>query len=211
MSWLQKAWVKYLLAAVGAVYIVVFAGYLINLGYRKMQPTGASELAVHPERAEEILARQRAEELREQLRLNEDQANRLTELFQSQGMMMGRPPGGPGDEDFRARREAFQSAIAQILTAEQQEQFREMRGGFGGPGGGRGPGGGPGQWMSPERLQSLRERMTPEQQERFDRRVKEWEERRQRGPGGGFGGGPGGGRGPGGGPPGGPPGGMGRP
>jgi len=205
MSWLQKAWVKYLLAAVGAVYIVVFAGYLINLSYRKMQPRRASELAVHPERAEEILARQRAEELREQLRLNEDQANRLAELFQSQGMMMGRPPGGPGDEDFRARREAFQSAIAQILTPEQQEQFREMRGGFGGPGGGRGPGGGPGQWMSPERLQSLRERMTPEQQERFDRRVKEWEERRQRGPG--VFGRPGGGRGPGGGPAGG----MGRP
>lgn len=182
MSWLKKAWVKYLLATVGAIYIVVAIGYLVNLGYKRMQPAGASELAAHPERAGEIMAQQRLDEIKTQLGLSNEQAKQLADLFQQQNPM-GRPPGGPGDEDFRARRDAFQSAIAQILTPEQIEKFREMRGGFAGPGGPGGPGGQRG-GMSQERIESLRSHMSPEQQERFDRRVKEWEERRQRRPGG---------------------------
>ena len=92
---------------------------------------------------------------------------------------------------------------AQWLTPEQREKMGDGPGALGPPPGMRGgPGGGAGRRVSPERLEALKEHMTPEQQQKFDAGRKRMQERRGR-----FGGGPGGGRGPGGMPPGPPPGG----
>ena len=175
MSLLTRTRVKYAFAGIGAVYLVGFAGYLIiHAATKKNEVHGPSELEAHPERQDEILARQRADRLRDQLKLTDDQSQRIAEI-----MKKNRPdPSGPGDP--RAPRpnrgwRAAQQEIAQVLTPEQQQQMDQTRGQFGRPGGPRGS-------MSPERIESLKQKMTPEQQARFDKKVQQWQQRRsQRG------------------------------
>jgi Spy/CpxP family protein refolding chaperone len=180
---LNKKHLKYALASAGAVYLALFAAYLV---YREIQPSvpaGPSELEAHPERQDEILAQRRAEELKEQLGLSDEQAQRIGEIFASQGR--GGP--SPGEGDFRDRWRGMQDQLARVLTPEQQALMQQNRGPF--------PGGGPrGPMMTPERIESLKQKMTPEQKARFEKHLQEWEQRRQQ-----WGGrGPGGNRGPGG-------------
>ncbi|HOZ46497.1 MAG TPA: hypothetical protein PLO37_05945 [Candidatus Hydrogenedentes bacterium] len=215
---------KLVLAAIGVIYLMLFAGYLVFAAVEKSKPRGPSELEAHPERANEIMARQRAEEFQERLGLSDEQTQQIADILKAERehpLQEGRDP--------RERWRATQERIGQVLTPEQQAKMEQERGpqagprrperpeGVGpeqppdgqapptppeggtppgpegagearnarGPGGPRGPMGG----MSEERMDSLREKMTPEQQQRFDKKVKEWQERQRewqnRGPGGG--------------------------
>lgn len=203
-----KGKLKYILATLGALYLVLFAGYLIHAGLNRNTVQGPSELELHPEKAAEIHARERAEELRDRLKLSEEQTKQVAEIFQKYQPMGG--PGGPPGADPRERFQAMRDEIAKVLTPEQQALQGQMGtggprgpGGPGGPGGprgpggpGRGPGGRPG--MNPERMDAIKNIMTPEQKERFDKQLERMKNRMPPGPPGG--GGPGG--------PGGPPPGM---
>ncbi len=186
--------IKYALAALGAVYIVLFVGYLLYAAIQEKPPAGPSELELYPERQAEIKAKERAEEMKERLGLSEEQTEKVAELFRDTPPPMGPPMGG---DDQRMRYQAFQEGLTKILT-EEQRSLMEQIGPPGGPGGG--PGGEPGgrrrggpPRMDPERLEAVKEAMTPEQRERFEKRMEEMRQRmpfRRRGPGGP--GGPGG-------------------
>jgi Spy/CpxP family protein refolding chaperone len=170
MRWLTKARVKYTLAGVGAVYILLFIGYLVYAGVMRTAPQGPSELEANPERQDEILAQRRADELRQQLKLSEEQTQRLADIFQK-----NQSSNPPGAGDFRERWRAAQAEIAQVLTPEQQALMDQMRGQFAGPGGPRGR-------ITPERIEALKQKMTPEQRARFEKRWQQWQQRRgQRG------------------------------
>lgn len=200
MPWITKTRVKYALAGLGAFYLLLFVSYLVYAGVKKSGPSGPSELEAHPERQDEILARQRAEQMGKQLSLSEEQTQRIADIMRS-----NQAEGG----DFRGRWQEQHEKIARVLTPEQQAQMDQMRGQFAGRGG-------PWNRLTPERMESLKKNMTPKQQARFQEAIQRWQQRRgqRRGPGGP--GGPqgwGGPRGPAGPPPGpaGPPPGPGGP
>jgi len=185
MAWITTKRVKYALAGIGAVYAVLLVAYLVYAGVTRMAPQGPSELEAHPERQDEILARQRVDEFKSRLSLTDEQAQRITEILAAQGG--GFPRGGPPDGNFQGRSQGVRDQIAQVLTPEQQAQAQQMMGQFGGRGGGN-PGGrgagGPMGRMSPERLESLKQKMTPEQQERFQKKIDQMQQRRQQWQGG---------------------------
>jgi len=181
-----KGKLKYILAAIGAVYAVLFVGWAVYAVVNRPGAAGPSELELHPERAGEIRAQERVAEMRERLNLSDEQTQKI------QAILEEFRPGEGGDprERFRAMRDA----VSEVLTPEQREQEEQMRprgpGGPGGPGGRRG---GP-PFMNPERMEEVKNAMTPEQRERFEKRMELMRERRPfgrgRGPGGGLGGGP---------------------
>lgn len=177
---MPKGRVKYVLAGIGAVYAIVFVGYLVYAGLNRKGPGGPSELELHPEKQAEIRARERAEQLRDRLKLSDEQTRKLAEIFQKHPPMDGPPVGDP-----RERFRALHDEISNVLTPEQQAIEDQMRpGGPGGPGGpGRGPGGPPG-FMNPERMEALKQAMTPEQRERFEKQLEKMRQRMPFGPGG---------------------------
>ncbi len=195
MTWITKTRLKYALAGAGAVYILLFVGYLVYAGTRSAAPQGPSELEAHPERQAEIVAQRRAEELRDQLQLSEEQTRQIAAIF----LKYETQP--PQDGDRRDRWRAQQEEINGVLTAEQRLKLQETRGQFGGPGGpgvAGGPGGpggpqrpggppaagGPQGQLTPERIESLKQSMTPEQRERFDKATQRMQKMRgQRGGG----------------------------
>jgi hypothetical protein len=189
-----KKYVKYVFAGIGVVYLVLFVGYLVYAGVKRSQPRGPSELEANPERQEEIMAERRAQDLKEQLGLSDEQMKKIAEIFAQRGQD-GPPMGPPGPGAWRGMRDE----VAKVLTPEQQAQLEQMRGpgGRGGPGGPGGPGGfgGFGALTDPDRIESLEKSMSPEQKARFEKKFQEWTERRQRwgrrGPGGRGQGGPG--------------------
>jgi Spy/CpxP family protein refolding chaperone len=185
MALVTKNRLKYVLAGMGAVYAILFVGYLIYAGVTQTAPQGPSELEAHPEKQDEILARQRVDEFKSQLSLTDEQAQRITDILAANGG--GFLEGGPPDGNFRGRWQGVRDQIAQVLTPEQQAQAQQMMGQFGGRGGG-GPGGrgggGPMGRMTPERVESLKQKMTPEQQERFQKKIEQMQQRRQQGQGG---------------------------
>ncbi len=169
MKWLNRKKIKYALAGIGVVYLVLGAGFLVYYFTHRTVAQGPSELEAHPERQNEIQAQRRVEEMKKDLDLTDDQTRQLTELFASQ-----RPPegdGGPGPGGFRGR--GMREEINKILTPEQQQRMEENRGQFGGRGG-------PGRWMTPERMDALKAKMTPEEKERFEKRIQEWQRRLDR-------------------------------
>jgi Spy/CpxP family protein refolding chaperone len=183
MKLLSNPKVKYGLAAVGVVYIIAIVVYVVHakVAGEHIQ-TAPSELEAHPERQEEIIAQRKAAEMKDQLNLSDEQAQKVAEIFQKQ-----HTDGNDGG-DFRDRRQAMRDDLAQVLTPEQQAKMDESRGRFGGPGG---PGG-RGDFMSrltPERIESIKQGMTPDQQSRLENKIQQWQERRAqrregRGPGG---------------------------
>ncbi len=210
---MTKGRIKYVLATLGAIYLVVFTGYLIHAALnRENTVEGPSELELHPEKAAEIRAKERAGEMQKRLKLTDEQTKQAAEILQKHAPMGG--PGGPPMGDPREGFQAMRDELSKILTPEQQALQAQMGppggpggprgpGGPGGPGG-RGPGGPPG--MNSERMDALKSVMTPEQKERFEKQMERMKNRRPPGGPGGGRGGPGGG--PDGGPPGGPPPGM---
>jgi hypothetical protein len=206
MAWITKTRVKYALAGAGAVYIILFVGYLVYAGTVTATPQGPSELEAHPERQAEIVAQRRAEELRDQLQLSEEQTRQVAAIY----LKYDAQPSPDGDR--RERWRAQQEERNAVLTADQRallEQARAQFRGPGGPGGPQGPGGapavgGPRGQLTPERIESLKQSMTPEQRERFEKaeqRMQQMRGQRGGGPGGQRGGqrgeGQGRGRGPG--------------
>ncbi|MBX7258210.1 MAG: hypothetical protein K1Y02_17745 [Candidatus Hydrogenedentes bacterium] len=202
MNWLTSKRVKYALAGIGAVYAVLFVGYLVYAGVTSAtKQSGPSELEAHPERAAEIKAMQRADQMQERLGLSDEQTQQIADILLAQNAEMqgGMPPSG-GPQGFMERMQAVREQIKGVLTPEQQAEFEKMGpGAMGGPGGGPGrfgmrrgqggpPPGGPGgeggpprgpMGMSEDRQKELKAEMTPEQQERFDKAMKRMEERRR--------------------------------
>ena len=180
MAWITKTRLKYALAGMGVVYLILFAGYLIYAGTRPdaARRQGPSELEAHPERQAEIVARRRAEELRDRLQLTEEQTQKIAEIY------LRNPQEEFGDGNAREQRKAMREEIARVLTPEQQAQMEQTRGGFRGPGGPQGA-------ITPDRMDNLKAIMTPEQRERFEKAAQRMQQMR----GGPRGDGPG--RGPG--------------
>lgn len=162
------------MAGLGVFYLLLFFAILAYYGMSRSKSSGPSELAAHPERQQEILAQQRAAEMQDRLGLSDEQAKQVADVFAAQ-----RPPEfGPGGPppDFRKRGQEMREQLSKILTAEQQAKMEEMRG-PGGPGGPRGPRG-PMHLMDEERVNSLKEKMTPEQRDRFDNMLNKMKEHR---------------------------------
>jgi len=169
MAWLTKTRVKYGLAAVGGFYAVAFAGYLVYAGVNRMQPHGPSELELHPERQAEISAQQRADEMKTRLNLTDDQTKQIADILKSNPA-----PDPSAGGDPREHWKGLQEKIAPVLTPDQQAQALQMRGQFGGRGG-------PGGRLSPERIDEIKTKMTPEQRERFEQALQRHQQRRQQG------------------------------
>ncbi len=129
MKWLTSTRVKYALAAIGAVYLVLFVGYLVYAGVKPERPKGPSELEANPERAAEIKAMQRAEQLKERLNLSDEQTQQIADIFyaQSAEMQGAMPAPGAGPDGFRERMQAVQEQIKQVLTPEQLAEFEKMQ------------------------------------------------------------------------------------
>jgi hypothetical protein len=169
MGWLSNKKVKYTLAGIGVVYLVLGVGGLIYFMAHRTAAQGPSELEAHPERQEEIRAQMRVEEMKKNLGLSDEQTRQLTEVFAAQHAPDD-PGGGPGPGDPREHWRGMREAINKILTPEQQQRMEETRGQFNGRGG-------PGRWMTPERMDALKAKMTPDEKERFEKRVQEWQSR----------------------------------
>jgi Spy/CpxP family protein refolding chaperone len=189
MTWITRTRVKYALAGAGALYLVLFFGYLVYAGTRPATPTGPSELEAHPEKQAEIVSRRRAEELRDQLQLSEEQTQKIAAIYFKYESNQS-ANGDPRDR-WRAQREE----IEKVLTPEQKALWEQMRGQFrgpggpdvfSGPGGMRGPGGpgtvaGPRGQITPERIEQLKQSMTPEQRERFEKAAQRMQQMRGQG------------------------------
>ncbi|MDQ1256824.1 MAG: hypothetical protein QG656_1424, partial [Candidatus Hydrogenedentes bacterium] len=83
MMWMPKGRLKYVLAGIGALYAVGFVAYVVYAGVTKKGPTGPSELELHPERQAEIQARERAERMQDELKLSDEQTQKVAEIFLS--------------------------------------------------------------------------------------------------------------------------------
>jgi len=186
MGWITKTRVKYFLAGAGVLYILLFVGYLVYAGTSASAPAGPSELEAHPERQAEIVAQRRAEELRDQLQLTEDQTQKIAAIYLKYDA--NQAAGGDPRSRWRAEREEIEA----VLTPEQKALWEQQRSQFrgpGGPGGFDGPGGPSGAQVpgSPdpqviqERVERLKQSMTPEQRQRFDRAEQRLQQMRERG------------------------------
>ena len=192
MAWLTKTRLKYALAGAGTLYVVLFVGYLVYAGTRPTTPSGPSELEAHPEKQAEIVSRRRAEELRDQLQLSEEQTQKIAAIY------LKSESDQSADGDPRNRFRAQREEIEKVLTPEQKALWEQIRGQFRGPGGPIGPGGpagmqrpggppaagGPQAQITPERIEQLKQSMTPEQRERFEKAEQRMQQMRGQGRGG---------------------------
>ncbi len=147
---------KLALAALGVLYLIGFAVWgVYAVSERTTQQRGASELASHPERQDEILAERRAEEARELLGLSSEQTRQLATLIEAH-TQKAQALRTEDIDDFEVRRERMMALrdvlrkdVNALLTPEQQERLESLpmpdsvrifgRGGLGG-GFGRGEG-----------------------------------------------------------------------
>ena len=165
---------KKALAVLGALYVIAFVAWAIHAVYgRTVRQHGATELAAHPERQDEILAARKAEQLQDLLGLSHDQTQWLQDfIYDARKNRPGPPPVDPEDraasmEARMAEMQERRAFIEGLLTEEQLAKLQELPravvgpllgsgggpggppgmgrpGGPGGPGGPRGPGGPPG-------------------------------------------------------------------
>jgi Spy/CpxP family protein refolding chaperone len=165
---IPKGRLKQVLACIGGIYVVLVVAYVVYAAVNWKSPSGPSELELNPEKQAELRAQRSAEMARERLNLSPEQTAAVTEIFKKNLPTDAPPAGGPG-EQFRAIHEE----IDKVLTPEQRAAEEQMRGR--GPGGPGGPGGPPG--MNPERMDALKEAMTPEQKERFEKQMERMRQR----------------------------------
>lgn len=172
----RRPWWQWLLAAVGVAYLLGAAGWrLYVLVVAESRFRGPSEIAVHPEKAREMMARDRADQLRTRLGLTEEQTEQLTRILQAGA------EGPPGPETYRQ----VLDRVRGILTPAQRQLLGDGPDALGPPPGMPGPPGGgrrggAGRRMDPDRLEALKEHVPPEMLERFEQRVQEIKERQAR-------------------------------
>jgi hypothetical protein len=125
---------KYVMAGFGVATLVVGAGYILWFMVQSRQAhSGPTELTLHPERQNEILAQRRTESIAERLALTPEQSvevaamleefvtQRNAERVENAGNLLG---------TIQSRRAAMQrldSQMQAILTPEQQKNFTAMK------------------------------------------------------------------------------------
>ncbi len=124
---------KLTLAGAGAGLSLACAA-LILFGYVSgPRPQGPSELTLHPERQEEIIAGRRAGELKTRLGLSDDQTAQLSQMlvsFRAELREHRRQNAGNPAARIAAGRQklqGFADQIRGILTEEQRARFDAMR------------------------------------------------------------------------------------
>lgn len=124
---------KLILASVCAALATVSAGFVIA-GYASgSRPKGPSELTLHPELQEQILAERRAKEIQEKLSLTEEQTVKVRDevmALRNDLHALRRENKGNG-EAFRpmarARLGKFTGNLRALLTEEQRVQFDAIK------------------------------------------------------------------------------------
>ncbi len=178
----QHSKLKKVLAVIGALYLVAFAGYGVYALIQHSQEEGATELAASPEKQDEILAGREAAKMRDALGLSDAQTAEI-EAILLEGRKAAHQPRSREDmrgvsEGRRQKREKIEA----VLTEEQRAKFAESpmgrqrgpggRGQFRGPGGPGGPGG--------DRMERFREILEKNNIDPEEFRKLPREERRER-------------------------------
>lgn len=123
---------KLVFAGIGAGFCVVFLVLIVHALLAGPQLTGPSELALHPDRQDEILAKRKATELQEKLELTDDQTQKVTAiLLEARKETADFIRNGPTDQmerfaEGRSRLQSLQDQIAAVLTPEQREKFQKV-------------------------------------------------------------------------------------
>lgn len=127
-------WWKYALAAAGAVYLVGMAIWAVTALRAQPGQTGPSELALHPERQDEILAQRRADAMKEELGLSAEQAAKLTGIVQEfqqarKERFLGAAETGPLGrmQAMMQLRAEMREKLGAVLSPEQLAQFEEKQ------------------------------------------------------------------------------------
>jgi len=130
----QKISKKKLFLAAGAAAVAVTCAAVIAWGYASgSKPKGPSELTLHPENQEQIVAERRALELQRNLNLTEEQTAQVTEalmtLRRDLRTLRAENKGG-APVMFGAGRERMQQFLNTVrgtLNDEQRQRFDNMK------------------------------------------------------------------------------------
>ncbi len=122
------------LAVIGAGFCVLFVAGVVYAVVTTEEPAEPSELALHPEREDEILAERRARQYQQMLSLNEEQTDQVAQIVLS-ARKQEKQDLAKGYEDGRAmrdaklqRRKAVSDQIEAILTPEQRVAYAQTEG-----------------------------------------------------------------------------------
>ncbi len=123
---------KILYAALAALIGCAAGSYaLYNAWASQPANTGPTELTLHPERQQEIMAERRADRIQEKLNLSDEQAAQMEEIMRGMGeemRRMGPPPAGGGIREMMARRrghmQQMDEKVRAILDDEQFEKYQ---------------------------------------------------------------------------------------
>jgi hypothetical protein len=129
----QKVSKKKLFLAAGAAVVAVTCAAVIAWGYASgPKPKGPSELTLHPENQEKIVAERRALELRRNLDLTEEQTAQVTEaLMALRRDIRTLRAENRGDAPVmlgagRERMQQFLDTVRGTLDDEQKQRFDSM-------------------------------------------------------------------------------------
>jgi len=99
------------LVVIGAGFCVLFVAGIVCAVVTREEPAEPSELALHPEREEAILAERRAREYQQMLSLNEEQTDQVAQIILS--------------ADCPAGQRAFSKSAYQYLESDRYDgRFR---------------------------------------------------------------------------------------
>lgn len=125
--------VKLGLAVVGAGFCVVFVVMLVGAIASRPERRGPSDLALHPDEQDRILAERKAGELQEQLGLDEGQTAAVAELLRrAREDMAAAMKTAPQDRAARIvagmqHMEKMNAEVEALLNEEQLAKYRELR------------------------------------------------------------------------------------
>lgn len=127
-------WWKYVLAAVGAAYAAAFLGWGIYALTRTAEQRGPSELAMYPERQDELIAQRQAEAMRAEYGLSDEQVRQaalvMREMNERRREMMRRAVEEGALQRFQDRRqmlELLREKMRVVLTPDQYAKFEEKQ------------------------------------------------------------------------------------
>lgn len=125
--------VKLALAMAGAGFCVAFVMMLGGAIASRPTQRGPSELALHPDQQDRILAERKATEFQEQLGLDEDQTAAVASLLQkAREDMAAAMRTAPQDRAARLAAgmqymEKMNTQVEALLDGEQRAKYRELR------------------------------------------------------------------------------------